>query len=296
MVIDPGGQCAETTCRLGWQHIRLDVPVSWEIVAYKKDRATGQLVLSNRRGVTMQIFWKKIKREVSLTRGLVSLARANMKEPPAESKLRRMIRKFHGWRVFFPASEETPVFAARLLDDGNTIINVTFPPHPDTADGELVRQVLASWRPNDGKVRLWAAFGIEVELPEDMELLEAESLPTMQRMSFENRKNHTVTVYRFCMMPAILGEEDMATFIAGVKGRKRALHVTDTFRKDERHEGVKLVYVTRGSRVFGGVFDRFWRGCIYAWRRDDIQRMIAIENHAPEKFLLENIVERATCR
>lgn len=296
MVTDPGGQYAQPTRRLGWHHIRFEVPASWEIVAYKKERAAGQLVLSNRRGVTMQVFWKQTRREVSLTRGLVSLARTNMEEPPPEARLRRMIRQFHGWRAFFPEREGTPVFAARLLEDEKTIINVTFPPHPDTADGELVRQVLASWRPNDGDVHLWAAFGIEVELPAEMELAEVEPLPTVQKLAFENRKSHTVTVYRFCMMPAILGDDDMATFIARVKGRKRPLNLVDTFRKDGRHEGVKLFYITRGSRMLGGIFDRFWRGCIYAWRRDDLQRLCAVENHAPEKFLMDDIVDRVICR
>jgi len=314
----------EKTCRLGWHHLAFEVPASWEVVGYKKDADDGELVLSDRRGETMHVVWKRIGHAPSVERGLIELVKANAEQPvdaacrrhprghesggriavrpganchslplgATEAKVRRRIQRVHDWWACFPPGEDQPVFAGQFLAEAKVLLHVTFPPHPER-ERRVVEEILASYRPNGGEERLWAAFGIDVTLPRAMDLTDVSPLPAAQRMRFEDRHGRSVTAYRFGMMPEILGGDDVATFLARVKGRGAVLHREGTFRRADGSEGVELSYTTRGrGGGFASLLAPTWRGVVYAWRRDDLKRLYAIENHARESQLIPGLAER----
>jgi hypothetical protein len=240
----------------------------------------------------MHVFWKRVKRAPSVERGLVELVRANAEEPIDEGKLRRRIARIGEWEAYFASASDSPVFAARYLAEENVLLNVTFPPHRGR-ERQLVQGVLASYRPNHGEERVWAAFGLDVTLPREMELVEVSPMPAAQRLRFEDRRGHSVVAYRFGMMPEILGGDDEAAFFARLKGRKIILHREGAFRRDDGSDGIVLSYTTRGKA--GGCASLLaptWRGLLYVWRRDDLKRLYGIENHAREGRLIPGLVDR----
>ena len=257
-------------------------------------------------------------RDPAIVHRLVALVKANAGEGVAEAEVRGWIREAHGWSVCFPPDGAMPVFAARHLTAEGVLLQATFPPHRDTADREAIRRVLASYQPNGGAERVWAAFGLDITLPSEMDLAEVAPMPAAQRMHFENRRGHAVTVYRFGMMPDALGGDDVAAFFARVKGKGVALRHEGFFRPPpslsgrERGrvaacesppsphpspcegEGVVLSYATRGKgdSLLSNLLDGTWDGRAWVWRRDDLQRVFAVENHAPPSRLIPDLPDR----
>ena len=278
-----------------WHHMALRVPEHWELIGFKKNPRDGRVVLADRNGETLQAFWKIIRQTPAVRQLLTSLVSKLTEGRISPTEARRSIKEIAGWHVAMPREPELPLFAARWHESQRVLLNFTFPPHPDTAVRARVHEILASWQPNDGPDRLWAAFGLEFTLPEAWRLDEVTALPACQVMRFEDRKGQTVAIHRYGMMPAILQGEDMPTFFARVRGRGAMLRRTGTFTKEGRHEGAELSYETRGKSGWS-MLARTWQGRVWLWRRDDLKRLYAIDHHAMKKHFIWDLAERVRGR
>jgi hypothetical protein len=203
---------------LAWHHFRLAVPSEWEVVGYGLQPAQGRLALADRDGETMQVFWKRTDAPPNLERRLDDLFRANLPaDAPAQAAGRRF-EEWRGWRVCLSGDRSLPFYAARHLPESRVILGAVFAPHPRRRE-DVARAVLASWEPNDGEARRWAAFGLDATLPASLEPEVVVSLPALQRMEFANRKGDRVVLHRFGMLSALLAGADAPAHFARVKGR-----------------------------------------------------------------------------
>ena len=96
------------------------------------------------------------------------------------------------------------------------------------------------------------------------------------------------------LLSLLLAEDDVATFFARIKSRRLLLRREGEFRKDGRHEGAIVSYTTRGSgqSPFATLLARTWHGRAWVWRRDDIERLFCIEQHARKVDFVEDLPER----
>ena len=203
---------------LAWHHLRLEIPREWEVVGFSRNADDGRLALADRDGEVLQLHWKKIPAAPNLDRRLEELARANLPPgtDPAAAKLR--LEGWHDWRVSLSGNRNLPFFAARHLAAHGILLAAVFPPHPARRE-DVVRAVLASWTPNDGPTRAWAAFGLAVTLPSALDLEVTVSLPAFQRFEFATPKGDRVIVQRWGMLSALLADMDAAAHFARIKGR-----------------------------------------------------------------------------
>jgi hypothetical protein len=280
------------TIRLGWRHIVLRVPREWEVIGHSKSYADGRLVLADRHGETLQAHWRELKSKPSLGHMLVELVGVNTDDSRSETKIRERIRDVAGWSVYFPGHRKYPAFAVRYQAEQKVALDLIFPPHPDNADADAVSEILSTYESNHGSDRVWAAFGIDITLPREMDIDEIDPLPGSQTMSFENARGEKVVVHRYGMMPLVLGGEDMATFFARVKGRKFMLKRGEDFTKDGRYPGVQLGYITRGKGGIEALLSRTWQGRVWVWRCDDIKRLYCLDHNAHEKRLIPDLLDR----
>lgn len=282
--------------RLAWHHFIFRAPRTWEVIGYTKHPWSGQLVLADRNGETMRVSWKEIKRKPALTRALISLVKANQETAQKEGDIRACIQDIGEWTAYTPDDADAPVFAAVYLPDAKVVLQVTFPPHVDTEDRALVREVLCSFKPNHGDERVWAAFGLDFALPKEMELDEVICVLATQVMRLENRRGESVMVHRYGMVPAVLGEDDLATFFARVKGKRYLLYKDGDFLKDGKYPGVRMSYHTHGKGGFESFIAPRWEGRVWVWRCDDIKRIFAVDNNAREDHLIEDLPDRVRCQ
>lgn len=284
------------TIPLAWHHLVLQVPAAWEVIGYKKNPDDGKLVVADRHGETLHAYWRRMTSPPSVERALIGLVAAQPDIDLSEGAIRKAIFEVAGWSVFLTKKEGTPSFATRHHAPEECLLNLTFPPHPDTAEPKVIRRILESWDPNDGEERRWAAFGIECTLPKEYELDEVSPLPAAQVMTFATRKDEIITVHRYGMMPAVLGKDDPATFFARIKGRKAVLRREGEFQQGGRYSGVRLAYATRGKGGFDALLARTWQGRVWVWRCDDIKRLYAVDQHARQRRLIDNLAQRVVSR
>lgn len=281
---------------LAWHHMLLDLPAHWEVIAYRKDPRSGEIALADRAGEALRAFWRVMDSRPTVTGPLIDLVAAQENITLDKSEIRRRLVDVGDWVAFFPRERDLPCFAALYHPPEKVLLNLTFPPHPDTADRAALRSVLRSWRPNDGPERRWAAFGLDVTLPGEMRLDAVSALPAAQLLTFENKREETVALHRYGMMPLALGGEDMCVFFARIKGRRTRLIRTGAFRKDDRYDGVILEYTTRGKGGLDSLLARIWLGRVWIWLCDDLKRLYVVDHHAPEKNHIGGFPDRVRVR
>src|SRR5436190_2196747 len=100
---------------LAWHHLLFEIPTTWEVIAHSKNPEKGQLVLSDRHGETMQVFWKRVNEKLDVRRRLIDLASASSEGAGKETEIRKGIAEVSGWQMFESRDEKLPTFAARYL-------------------------------------------------------------------------------------------------------------------------------------------------------------------------------------
>ena len=101
---------------LAWHHLRLAVPDTWELIGFNKNAEDGRLVLSDRHGETLQLFWRRFKETPQVRRRLIELVQTNSDPPPEEAAVRRDLRAVAGWDAYLPETAG-PFFAGRYLEN-----------------------------------------------------------------------------------------------------------------------------------------------------------------------------------
>jgi hypothetical protein len=280
-----------TLAALAWHHLQFQIPVTWEVVAYKKNSGDGQLVLADRHGETLQVFWRTIAATPKVPALLQKLVEENFPGRFSVAQIRANLQSVGGWDVFLAPATDLPVFAGRYLPDERALLEVTFPPHVQRAPG-IVREVLESYRPNTGAIRRWAAFGLDLEIPADYELDEVRPWPAAQRLRFEHRKGYSITAHRYGMLSRQLAHDTLESFFARLKGGGTRIYKKRDFLKGNRYPGVELEYGTRGTGGITSLLSPRWRGHVWVWRCDEQQRLYALDYHAPPRLALPDLIEK----
>ncbi len=284
------------TVRMAWFHFILHVPETWEVVGYKRNPNKGELFLSDRHGPTLIIHWRRQNRtrEVSLDRRILTQAKGNYAQEgldePDEQKIRRRIRSVGPWTAFLPTEPVLPSLAGLYLPETRILVNAVFPPHEDSTEARI-RRILNSYEPNQGPERVWAAFGMDFTVPEEMELVQVRAMPAAQTFLFENRREESLTFHRYGMLDHLLADGDMASFFSRVKGRETLLYRGEEFEKDGC-PGMMLHYTTRGSGGLGSLMARTWHGRVAGWYSEDLRRLYYVDNNARPKNILGDLTER----
>jgi len=285
-----------STVPLAWHRIRFDVPCTWETVRYKNDPDDGAVILSDRHGETMQVYWRRPPGDPAVDRRLSELVAENLGEGMAAAKARAALVSIADWRVFVPRVRDVPVFAGRYLSEARILLQLTLPPHPNSDPRKIVRELLASYRPNDGDRRRWAMFGIDITLPKEYAPSDISPLPAAQVVRFENRQGHSVALHRYGMLSRLLANETFETFFVRVTGRRRRLFRRSEFCQQGKYPGLGLAYSTRGKGGVTALLSRRWEGSVWIWRCDDIQRLYCLDHHAPLKCALSDLPEYVVSR
>ena len=276
---------------LAWHHLQFQIPATWEIIAYKKNCGDGQLVLADRSGETLQAYWRTVAGAPKVPALLQHLVEENFPNRFSDSKIRACLKSVAGWDLFTPPTPDLPVFAGRYLPDERALLEVTLPPHPDRTPA-LVPELLQSYRLNNGPERHWAAFGIDLRVPADYELDEVRPWPAAQVLRFEHRRGYSITAHRYGMASRQLAHNTLESFFARVKDRSLRLYKKRDFLKDNRYPGVELGYGTRGTGGITALLSPRWLGTVWVWHCEEQQRIYALDQHAPPKKALPDLIEK----
>lgn len=301
------------TARLAWHHFIFEVPDTWEVFRYRNHYPEGGLGLMDRFGETMQIFWRLTRAKPPARDRLVDQVVALGGHHLEAEDVRKLITRRHGWEVFLPDDPAVPALAARCEPHGPApghpadaaairrrygeyvMLFAVFPPRAIKRDRAVVPDVLKSYRPNYAEERVWAAFGLNITLPQHIVLDRLEPLPTSQVFRFENRAGESVTLQRLALYPEVLGSDTPAVLAARLKGRRYRLFDDGEFVKDGRWSGRRMRYTTRGRGGIGSMTASVWQGRMWAWGCDDLHRFYCLDNHAREKNLIPDLPERVVC-
>ena len=285
------------TTHLAWHHFQFDIPHVWEVVKYKTDPDNGEMILSTRDGVAMQIFWGKVKEKPNITRRLQELVKANLKEKNMaeldDAAIKKNISHVHNWDVYRHTSKSFPVFAGCYLEKEKILLNITLPVLQKNDPREIIDSILSTYHENNGEDIFWGIGGIDAKLPKEYKLNQIELLPSFQKIFFETKKGYRVVLYRYAMMSKHLENQSLAEFFARATGRKKELFFKDEFTKDRQDKGIELKYYTRGDgNVLTNLISRQWVGDIFIWTSKEKERIYAIESHARKGRNVENLIDR----
>jgi hypothetical protein len=273
--------------------MRFDVPAPWEVIAYKTDPSDGRLVLADRGGETMRIFWKAPVSDPAPARRLAEAAARHAGGGATEAGIRSRVQALDGWQAYLEPAGDMQGLACRHEPGTGALLYVEFPRHAGT-DADILRAVLGSFDANGGGERVWSAFGLEVTLPKDLAPVRVAPFPASQVIRFGNLRGESVTVHRYGMLPLILEGQDEAAYFARLAGPRRMLYRAGAFTQDGRRPGVLLTYTTRGRGGVEALLSRTWQGRVWIWRCDDLGRLYGVDQNAPEGHLLGDLPDRVT--
>lgn len=282
---------AAASARLGWHHLRFTVPADFEVLAYRTDPRDGQLILGDRQGEALQIFWRVTRKTPDPRRGLERVVRA-----VAGEGAREPIIRLEGWDACLPDRDDLPGLACRYEPRGRALLYVVFPRGPRRAAPRTERAILESYSPNDGDARVWAAFGLDVTLPAGFAPAVVRAYPLVQSIRFEAPRGGSVTLCRRSLASHLPGGDDLAVLYARNQERRRPLRRTGTFTHAAGHPGVALAYTTRGPGGIEGLLARTWQGRVWVWRCIETDRVYWIDQNAPAKHLIPELPDRVGCR
>jgi len=277
---------------LAWYYLQFDVPQSWEVIKYRKNPVDGQLVLSDRYGETMQVFWKKMNEKPVVARRLTELIKTNLEGETTDSVLSR-IEVQENWRIYRHDSRRFPSFAGMFLEEEKILLLVMIAPHKRHDPRRIIDKILATYKPNNGDERCWALAGLQVTLPKEYVLDQIQLVPAAQRISFETKKGYTAVVSRFGMRSVYLSQQSLESFIGNMKGKDTRLLLKNQLKKDDQYPAVELRYYTKGTgSILTSLLARKWVGQIFAWESIDHERIYTIENHAREGRGISDLMDR----
>lgn len=291
-----GKDSGPRSARLGWHHFLFEeLPRAWEVIGYTTGMREGRMVLADRRGEAMRVFWRAIKGEPALDQRLLRVASDYAGDSLTREQIRRGLRRVGGWSCWFPDGQAVRGLACAHVPGRNVLLYVVFAPRPDApGNGDIVR-VLKSYRPNTGPQRVWAAFGLDVELPEAYELARVNVFPGSQVLRFENRQGESVTLHRYGMLSLLLENDDCAAAFLRLNPGHRPLYRERDFQQAGRYPGLLLRYTTRGRGGVSSLLARTWQGRVWVWPCRELERLYAVDHNARERRLLAELPGKVRC-
>jgi len=145
--------------RLGWHHLCVEIPDEWEVIEYGTRQKDGSLRLSDPEGETLQVHWNTLKRAPNMRNRLQTWL---AKYSPGEDA---RFREVEAWSLC--AVKGGPLVAVRHDAEVRVLLTLVFSAHARENVGDAaIAAILNSYTQNRGERRVWAAFGIDVMLPE----------------------------------------------------------------------------------------------------------------------------------
>lgn len=268
---------------LAWPGFEFEIPADWEIVRHVCDHAGGRFEFATRKGFQAELGWGpgKDTEPADAMRSFWSSA-SRGRNGAGAGPFR--VRDAGVFRVGWPAPEAAQSCQAvhRLASLGLWLRWVFAPPDGDAFD-RVWGPLLRSFRPNEGSVRRFAGFGLDVRVPADYALEDLAVLPANVAMRFESQRKARLTVRRLGLPELVLGGRPLETFYPLFLQGQRCepgVAVPAHFRGCP---AVRVPYAQRPEHRMEAFLGRAWAdGEAWLWHAEAERRLYACEQIGPK--------------
>ncbi len=271
---------------IAWHHFACDIPAAWEPARYAIEERAGRIEFVDRRHACAVVSWEPCAREPDRRTTMLAYLRA------------RVLATRSG-RAFAPEgfhAAETGIFLAGRHDDLPQVQALAWLPETRVllrwifdsaqADGRLapwLDDVLRSYRPNEGALRLYRLFGLHVRLPAQYQIERMAVYPANVMIAFEGRDKRRVTCRRWGLPEHLLGGQPLTTFYSRILAADGAAVRRVESARVGRHEACRLRYDQRPVHQMERFFGRGWKnGEALLWHDREEARLYACEQIGPE--------------
>jgi hypothetical protein len=258
------------------------LPLGWEITAYLLDEREGQLQLYRRERFQGQLVWRKTPAVPDQKRIANEVHRRHLdKAAPERSKAFSELatRKEGDWLLAF-GQEGDPFQASLYQPETKLLLEWIFPERSDE-QAATAEELLGSYHPNLGGVRLFEMFGVRVALPRDLAFAEIAPEPANVAVTFESKRHHTVVARRIGMVSEVLRAITLPQLHRALLRRAGARIVGSEEREIRGSPGVYTVYERQGRRGLERLAGRYWRGEAFLWHDEREGRLYGMEQIGP---------------
>lgn len=264
---------------VAWFHAQFEVPAEWETVRHSANRLAGRLEFATRAGFQALFSWQACRREPDAHRMMLEFLRREIAKTDPERA--RNLRDLRAGRVGAfetgHAGEGLPCLAARYLPAAGQYVQWIFPRFDAARFAREWSPLLLGTRPNDGPRRRWCLFGLDLRLPDELDLEHAEVFPADVTLLFESRRKLAVHAHRWGLPEELLRGTTLADFYHRVLLRRHSVvrRVYETALGGRRAVGID--FDRRGEFQLDTLAGRRWKGRGTAWHDAAEQRIYAVE-------------------
>lgn len=272
--------------QIAWHHLDCSIPSAWEPARYAIEPRAGRIEFVERRAARAVVSWEPCRREPDRRATLRDYLRARVLElrprtefAPEDVRTAEHGRFFAGWHDELPQ-----VQALTWLPESRVLLRWIFnegqsggTPAPWIAD------ILRSYRPNDGAIRRYRLFGLNVHLPKQYEIELMAVYPANVMIAFESRDKRRITCHRWGLPGHLLGKEPLDRFYSRILATDGAEIVKTEPARVGSHEACRLRYRQRPLHQMERYFGRGWTdGEAIIWHDRAAARLYACEQIGPE--------------
>ncbi|MHB1158591.1 MAG: hypothetical protein ACYC26_17340 [Phycisphaerales bacterium] len=177
--------------RVIWLGMRVDVPADWAMVRHSMKLTGGRLVWMDRRHQRMQLSWRACPSEPDVGQALSDYRGMDLSRD--ERSRFEALRGYGHWRGLRTFGERNLTRAASYLSAAGRWVEVVME-WPNGWDAEMERAVLESFALEDGdaKPRHWRAFGMEMTVSAEWELLRVDARPADVSWMFSQHRRELI--------------------------------------------------------------------------------------------------------
>ncbi len=272
-----------TTRHLAWYAFQFDIPLDWEITGHAIDEREGRLEFSTRDGFQAAVHWEPCK-AYSPESAMQAFLQKHVPAARDTPVTRLLVTRDAGaFRLGIPAGAGQPCQAVHHLAASRKLLRWVFADASPEAVERHWRPLLASFEGNQGPVRRFAAFGLDVRVPSEYDLEDLTVYPANVMMAFESKRKARLRLHRWGLPELVLGGRTLSAFYAGFLGAQKAQPAeprTTTFRGCP---AVTVAYEQRPEHQMDAMMGRHWKnGVAWLWHDQAEQRLYACEQIGPE--------------
>lgn len=285
--------------KIGWHTFAFTLPLGWEVTSYVLREEDGAMGFADESGALGQMSWREVKAQPDHERIMSEVHRRYIKEAdPARYKNFKELKFIGANEVTMGYDQKNSRFyASTFLEKPKLLVEWTFPEY-SKKKADLVLPMLESFHtnePEDGK-KFYAAFGLELKIPEGFKLDTITALPACITMNFENKKHHKITARRWGMPDILFEGSDVKDFYhrflySHCRYVIKNVHNAEFFGK----QGAEIDFQTRGKFGFDFLLGPWWRGKATVYHDTNEMRVYAMEHFAPrwtkERLTVNDVFE-----
>lgn len=268
-----------TRNRLAWNGFSVELPTTWEVVAYHLDDERGEFRLNYRLEPRAQLTWQRYKKETPDLGRLIHDLHVRMCEQRLLGPEEPVISELAGWMVAH-GRPQVPRHAVRWFSERRLMVRLIVDP---SASDDDIAALLASWHTRTDSHTDHALFGLRAVLPPKWEIEHLVARPGNVRLVASGPGMITLTTRRIALAKRFLDGRTPEDFFSRLLRSENSAVLKSESLIFRGCSAAKIIFRRPGEHRMEKVLGAFWKGTAILWHDEGTNRLHTLEQIGPQR-------------